>query len=97
MKHNSLIREYKRNLLVIKNLPRLRVQRFSKEKIAKTKLGALNPQSKKVAQYSKDGKKLNEFNTIREAVESTNGSESGISKNINGKSKSSGGFVWKEI
>ena len=49
----------------------------------------------KVIQCSPGGKKLNLFDSVSEAAKKTGCSYEGIRMNVQGKSKSSGGFIWK--
>ena len=49
----------------------------------------------KVVQYSKDGKKVNEYNSITEAARITNIIRTGIGNCLKGWSKSAGGYLWK--
>lgn len=53
------------------------------------------PNKKTVEQYSLDGVKLAEFNSINEAARQTNSSKDGISFCCNGRQNTSNGFVWK--
>lgn len=53
------------------------------------------PNKKKVEQYSLDGIKLTEFNSINEAARQTNSSKDGISFCCNNKQNTSNGFIWK--
>jgi group I intron endonuclease len=53
------------------------------------------PNKKIVEQYSLDGIKLAEFNSINEAARQTNSSKDGISFCCNGKQNTSNGFIWK--
>ena len=49
-----------------------------------------------VIQYDIDGKIINKYNTIKEAAEITHGNLTGICQALNGKQKTSGGFIWKK-
>lgn len=53
------------------------------------------PYRKKVNQYSLDGKFIQSFDTIEEAIKQTNGSRTGIYRCCHGKGKTSGGYLWK--
>ncbi|WP_406539154.1 NUMOD4 domain-containing protein [Fibrobacter sp.] len=50
---------------------------------------------KKVLQYDTDGNFIKEWNSVKEAAESLNKSHTGISQNLNGKTNSAYGYVWK--
>jgi hypothetical protein len=55
-----------------------------------------NPKAKKpVDQYSLDGKYIQTFESITKAAENAKLHQSSISQAISGKTKSSGGFIWK--
>jgi hypothetical protein len=55
-----------------------------------------NPKAKKpVDQYSLDGKYIQTFESVTKASESVQLHQSSISLAISGKSKTSGGFIWK--
>lgn len=49
----------------------------------------------KVIQYSKDGEKIAEYNSITEAAKLTNIIRTGIGNCLKGWSKSAGGYLWK--
>ena len=51
--------------------------------------------SKPVLQYDKLGNFIKEFNSIKQASIETNTFSSSISNNLNNKSKTAGGFIWK--
>lgn len=51
----------------------------------------------KVVQYSKSGDFMKEYNSIREASKECKISEDGIGNCCAGRSKSSGGYVWKYV
>jgi len=54
-----------------------------------------NDLTKSVQQFDKSNNFINEFSSIREASKHLNISESAISYCCRGKSKTSGGFIWK--
>lgn len=54
-----------------------------------------NKISKKVQQYSLDGKLLKEYTSLKNAEEETGIFKSNISRVCKGKLKSTGGFIWK--
>ena len=64
------------------------IENGSRRHIASTK-------SKTVYQYSLDGKYIRSYDTIKDALEQTNGSRAGIYRCCNGKGNSSGGYLWK--
>lgn len=49
----------------------------------------------KVFQYTKEGVKIAEFDSIKEAIKATNIHQ--ISRVINGKRATAGGYIWKRI
>lgn len=49
----------------------------------------------KILQYSKEGKKIAEYNSITEAARLTNIIRTGIGNCLKGWSKSAGGYLWK--
>jgi len=53
------------------------------------------PNKKIVEQYSLDGIRIAEFNSINEAARQTNSSKDGISFCCNGRQNTSNGFIWK--
>ena len=54
-----------------------------------------SPVKKSVGQYDTDGKKINEYCSIKEASDKTKIRRESISKCCNGHFKTAGGFVWK--
>jgi group I intron endonuclease len=50
---------------------------------------------KPIFQYNLNGDLIREFKSINEAVKLTNVGRCSISNNINGRSKTAGGFIWK--
>jgi hypothetical protein len=60
------------------------------------KIGKLNHNSKKIIQYDLQGNYIRRFDGIAEAARYINGSASAISANLNGRTKSSYGYIWKE-
>lgn len=50
---------------------------------------------KKISQYDKNGLKIKQFNSLKDAVADTGFSKSGLSQAANGKLKMSNGFIWK--
>lgn len=61
------------------------------------KLGAKNPSSKKVAQYSMDGQYIKTFSAQREASRETGILQGNISAACHGIQQSAGGYIWKLI
>lgn len=57
--------------------------------------GSNNGASRRVSQYSLDGKFIKEYNTLKEADEDTGISFKNISKAVRGHRKTAGGFIWK--
>ncbi len=53
--------------------------------------------SKKIGQYSMDGKYIKEYASLKDAEEETGIFKSNISKVCSGKLKSAGGFIWKYL
>ena len=51
----------------------------------------------KIAQFSMDNVFINKYDSIKEAQIATGVNRKNISKMINGKHKSSGGFIWKKL
>lgn len=54
-----------------------------------------SPNRRAIIQYTKDMIKMNEFVSITEAAESLDIGRRNISNNLNGLSKTAGGFIWK--
>ena len=52
---------------------------------------------KKVGQFSKDGILINIYTSEAEASRSSGISRQGINNCVNGKTKSSGGYIWKRL
>jgi hypothetical protein len=59
--------------------------------------GSKNILSKTIAQYDKDNNLINIFGSIREAERMTNIKNQSIVRNLKGKSKTSGGFIWRYV
>ena len=66
---------------------------WSWKKLPKMKKLITKTQARKVGKYTKDGKLLQVFNTVREAKKDTCGAPNVLS----GKRKTAGGYVWKYI
>ena len=49
-----------------------------------------------VIQYDANENIINKYNSIKEAAEITHGNMTGICQALNGKQKTSGGFIWKK-
>ncbi len=72
--------------------------KHKKESIAKiknSKLGSLNPMSKKVNQYTLDNYFIKQWECITQAASTLNISRNGINRCCTKKYKSSGGFLWE--
>ncbi len=54
-----------------------------------------NAIGRKVSQYTLDGEFVKTYNSIKIAAEQTNGSRKSINSVVVGRSKTSGGFIWK--
>ena len=79
-----------------------RIENLRKISINENVLSALyltqtNQSSKKIAQYTKEGKFIQDFPSIREAARQLNLDSSAISKVCRGQNKTHGGFVFKYI
>ena len=57
--------------------------------------GGLNPNSRKIIQYTKDNLLIREYNSMIEAAKITGILQQNISAGCRGKAKSAGGFIWK--
>lgn len=58
-------------------------------------IGKNNPKAKMVAQYDLNGNLIKIWDYIRQASKELNIKENNISQCLNGKQKTSGGFIWK--
>jgi hypothetical protein len=57
----------------------------------------LNPNKKAIIQYGRDGTEIHKFTSTAEAARSINGSKSAITLALTGKTKTSGGFIWRRV
>ena len=56
-----------------------------------------NKRTKKIAQYTKDGKFVMEYKSQAKASEATNIKYNDINNNVVGRTKSAGGYIWKYV
>ena len=71
------------------------IWRFASDPLSVRELDNVCRLKSNVIQYSIDGQKLNTFFSIREAAKSVNIHPSSITHACRGKTKTSGGFVWR--
>jgi hypothetical protein len=60
-------------------------------------IGSDHPKSKRIAQYSLDGRFITAYGCIREMSRETGYDSSSVCKTLKGKSKQAYGFVWKYL
>ena len=60
-----------------------------------TELYETNPNAKPIVQYDLDGNYIAEYSCAKYAIEKFNLSQSSLSSNLNGRTKSCGGYKWK--
>lgn len=68
---------------------------LQKVKVDKASKKAWEVNKKKIEQYDMSGNYMKTYDSIIEASKELNISKDGISNNLRGRSKSSGGYVWK--
>lgn len=62
-----------------------------------TRIGAKNPNSKKVCQYDTNGNFIKEWDSTRDAARALNIDSSTIAKCARGKYKTAGGYIWRYV
>ena len=67
----------------------------TRKKMSESKIGNHNRPQTQVLQYSKDGKFIAEYPSIKEAEKQTGCYQENICNCCKGKRKSAGGFIWK--
>ena len=70
---------------------------YSENNIHALKIGLRNPRGCRITQYSLNGEFIKEYRSVCEAARQTGFSRGGISHCINGRCKTSSGFIWIKL